>query len=929
MRSSRTPPCRYEFVERKTAVGHRTPVWRGRHRAHRVATWDSDAYTLAQQPQRAGSSGVLSHCSILAKPLGQGMLPAAAARIVLRTTPLLLRASTARIHRVAPPIRHRNWPPHVKPGLVHTGMKQSNLSKFFGGAAAARKGSDEPASAQVEKENVGATNRKAKRDGEDPEVAKRQKVVASRDGADARASPIAERPATLAPALEDKDEARGAGPSARSKKQAVVESDSDSEPAMDSSDESEDGIEFTDDDSDVEQVDLTGPKAPALAAGSKKSKAKKGSKSGPAGGPATLAAAYLGVKAGDEVTWTRGKPVPYSVLTNAFEDIGETTKRIEITQILTKVMRVIAAGSPGDLLPAAYLCTNRVAPAYEGVELGLGDATLIKALAACTGRKEDKVKAEYGEVGDLGRMAVQARAKQRVMFKQACLTVPGVFKAFKDIALISGQGSQKRKEAAINKLLAASEGAEAGYIMRSLQGKLRIGLAEQTVLVALAHAATMHHLEAGGKKLSVEELAERLVAAEEQVKRSYSDCPSYDVLVPALLEGGVECLAEKVAFTPGMPIKPMLAKGTNGVQQVLDKFEGRAFTCEYKYDGERAQVHIMEGGKKIKIFSRNAEDVTQRYPDVVARVTKALAEGVQDVVLDCEAVAYDVEQQRILPFQVLSTRGRKEVKVEDIKVQVCLYAFDCLYLNGKSLLRQPLSERREALYKAVVEVENEMKWASYKTSTDVEELGRFLDESIEACTEGLIVKTLDDPYEPSKRSNNWLKLKKDYLDTGGDTYDVVPVGAWFGKGKRTGVYGSYLLAIYDPDSERFQTICKIGTGFSEQQLEDLANTLNEHLIDKPRPFFTYGETLVPDVWFDAKVVWEVKAADLSISPVHKAAIGLEDPEKGISIRFPRLLRVRDDKGPEDSTSPEQIVEMYRQQATLKAGKAPEGGGDDY
>jgi DNA ligase-1 len=277
---------------------------------------------------------------------------------------------------------------------------------------------------------------------------------------------------------------------------------------------------------------------------------------------------------------------------------------------------------------------------------------------------------------------------------------------------------------------------------------------------------------------------------------------------------------------------------------------------------------------------------------------------------------------------VLSTRARKDVTAANVKVAVVVFAFDCLFLNGEVLLQRPLTERRAALRAALVEDPGRLQLAEAKTSTDVEELSKFLDDSVEAGTEGLIVKTLADGYQPSRRSSHWLKLKKDYLEGVGDTFDLVPVGAWHGRGKRTGVYGAFLLAVWDPEAEEFQTITKIGTGFSEEQLRELAAGFAPSLIPGPKPYYRVPETLVPDVWFDAAQVWEVKAADLSISPQYPAAAGLVDAAKGISIRFPRLVRVRDDKGPEDSTSPEQLAEMYRAQAVLQHGKKRDEG-DDY
>ncbi|KAF8009577.1 hypothetical protein BT93_J0552 [Corymbia citriodora subsp. variegata] len=252
-----------------------------------------------------------------------------------------------------------------------------------------------------------------------------------------------------------------------------------------------------------------------------------------------------------------------------------------------------------------------------------------------------------------------------------------------------------------------------------------------------------------------------------------------------------------------------------------------------------------------------------------------------------------------------------------------------LYLDGKPLIQEQLKHRREHLYDSLKEEPGFLQFATAITSNDIEEIQTFLDAAVNASCEGLIIKTLDRDatYEPSKRSNNWLKLKKDYMDSIGDSVDLVPIAAFHGRGKRTGVYGAFLLACYDGSNEEFQSICKIGTGFSEVMLEERSASLRSKVIPKPKSYYRYSDTISPDVWFEPSEVWEVKAADLTISPVHRAAVGTVDPDKGISLRFPRLVRVREDKPPEQASSSELIAEMYFAQKHNHPNNKDEDGDD--
>ncbi|XP_030631185.1 DNA ligase 1 [Chanos chanos] len=628
----------------------------------------------------------------------------------------------------------------------------------------------------------------------------------------------------------------------------------------------------------------------------------------------------------DHACWRRGQKVPYLAVARTFEKIEEDSGRLKNIETLSNLLRSVLLLSPDDLLCCVYLCLNQLGPAYQGLELGVGETVLMKAVAQATGRQLDKIKAEAQEKGDLGLVAESSRSNQRMMFTPANLTAGGVFTKLKEIANMSGNSAMNKKIDIIKGLFVACRFSEARFIVRSLAGKLRIGLAEQSVLAALSQAVCLTppgqefppSVIDAGKGMSPES---RRVWLEEKaliLKQTYCEMPNYDVIIPVLLKEGIDELPNHCKLTPGVPLRPMLAHPTKGVGEVMKRFDEAAFTCEYKYDGERAQIHILESGE-IRIFSRNQEDNTSKYPDIISRIPQVKKASVRSCVLDSEAVAWDREKKQIQPFQVLTTRKRKDVDASDIKVQVCVYAFDLLYLNGESLVRQPLSKRRALLRESFVEREGEFLFARSLDSDNTDSIAEFLEQSVRDSCEGLMVKSLekDATYEIAKRSHNWLKLKKDYLEGVGDTVDLCVIGAYLGKGKRAGSYGGFLLACYDEENEEFQSVCKIGTGFKDEDLEQHYNFLKEHILPKPRPYYRVDQSAQPDVWLDAVQVWEVKCADLSLSPVHMAAMGLVDPEKGISLRFPRFLRIRDDKKPEDATTGAQIADLYRKQQQIQ------------
>ncbi|KAL3759541.1 hypothetical protein ACHAWU_000840 [Discostella pseudostelligera] len=686
---------------------------------------------------------------------------------------------------------------------------------------------------------------------------------------------------------------------------------------------------------------------------------------------------------------------PYSALCDVFTEIENVSGRLEIQEKLTTLFRKVllkdgggdggglddekkatstasAASSKADnptqsdLYTLLYLASNTVAPQHANVELGVGDGILIKAIGEASGTAPNMIKKKYEKEGDLGNVAMNAKGKQRTLvgFGKATsggpkrLSCVDVLKVFKEIANVTGSQSQKWKVDKIKSLLVRAKGCESKYIIRGLQGKLRIGLAKNTVLASLSHAVMLTKPR-GVVDLTEEELARirkldgtdeaypptarslcekrlppldvQLEAAVDIVKKAYNEVSSYDALLDALLSAPIQELHQHCALLPGVPVGPMLAKPTKSVQEVLKRLDGLRFTCEYKYDGERAQVHMLSNGE-TKVFSRSLLNTSEKFPEVPLYVQESCKETkVVDFVLDAEVVAFNRETKQFVPFQVLSTRKRTEESAESAKVQVIVQAFDLMYLNGKSLLDKTLAERRDLMKKNFLPIEGKFQYATSIDHTedgDTAVIEEFLDAAVKGQCEGLMVKTLDvnAAYEPSRRSLNWLKLKKDYLEGLGDSVDLVPLGAYHGKGKRTGVYGAYLLACYDEDTEQFQSVCKIGTGFSDEDLKELTASLNNHTIPEKSSQYNVSDTLACDVWFDAVQVWEVKAADLSKSSTHKGAIDKTGENgRGIGLRFPRFERIRTDKKPEDATSSDQILDMYYAQDSIVAGG---DGGDD-
>ncbi|KAJ2887104.1 ATP-dependent DNA ligase Cdc17 [Coemansia aciculifera] len=794
-------------------------------------------------------------------------------------------------------------------------MKQQSISSFFGGGGSSSNGNGTDKDLSDKSKPKPAANKPATKKPADGDVYKAGTVVAK------PVKPVlnvtnsfvdTDTAQALATKLDINDTVDSTNGGSR--KRRVVDSDDENEGDVvkpkikdeDSSTDLDNADESATDPDEDNEVLVAAAKSSAKMTKAKKPAAKKTKI-----GVETTQLAEL-----ELIDTKEGAQVPYLALCKVFELIEGTSKRLEITAYIRDFLLQVMRVGQEQLTHTVMLCISKIAPDHEGIELGIGEAILIKSIAAATGKQASRVKQEHQELGDLGLVVQRGKSGQRTMFKPKPLSVSKVFTTFREIALTSGSSSTQKKQSLIVGLLASCSELEARFLIRSLEGRMRIGLAESTVQTALSHAALIYEK---GDKDSAKLGPSDFQAATESLKQTLSEFPIYSNVIESIYKHGIKGVADHCMLTPTLPVKPMLAKIEKAADDVLRRFEGKPFTCEFKYDGERSQIHFVredDGTTKCVIFSRNAENNTGKYPDIANSVKEFALEGVNSFILDCEAVAWDKLGGKIRSFQTLSSRKRKVGNESEITIGVCCFAFDLLFLNGEPLIRLPLRQRRELLHKHFTPVLNKFQFATAKDLTEVEDIQELLELSVEENCEGLMIKTLDgesSSYEPSKRSMNWLKLKKDYVDGLGDSLDLVVIGAYFGKGKRVGAYGSYLLACYDPDREEYQTICNIGTGFSEADLESHKTQLDQSVIATPKPYYAVSDKSKPDIWFEPTQVWEVKAADLSLSSTYLAAFGQIDASKGVSLRFPRFIRIRDDKTPEMATTSSQVAEMYENQ----------------
>src|SRR5437762_6478834 len=574
-----------------------------------------------------------------------------------------------------------------------------------------------------------------------------------------------------------------------------------------------------------------------------------------------------------------------------YEQIEGTTKRLEMTGLLVGLLRDTP---PEDLDKVVYLTQGRIHPDYLGVELGLAEKMVIRVLAHATGLDEGRVEKLWKEKGDLGLVAEQVIASRRLKpLESTPLTVAKVYANLDSIAQEGGEGSQERKIRLRSDLLSNATPREAKYIVRMVVGKMRLGVADMTIVDALAATFATK-------------------ADRPRVERAYNVSSDLGEVARVLASKGVDGLKD-IHLKLFRPIRAMLAERLETLEEIFERM-GKA-AVEYKYDGLRVQAHVSP--RRIELFSRHLENITGQFPEIVDGLRSAIKD--RAAIVEGEAVPVDPNTGEFLPFQEVSRRRGRKTEVERMSKEfpVTLFSFDCLLRDGEDLTPRPYTERRKAL-DAVVGAGETIRHSTSRVTDSVKEAEKFFDEALQAGCEGLMAKALDSPYEAGARGFQWIEFKKEYSAALSDTIDLVAVGAFAGRGKRAGSYGALLMAAYDEEADMFRTTCKLGTGFDDETLRKLPEKLKGARQDR-RPA-RVDSKLEADVWFNPEVVLEVRGAELTVSPVHTAAAGVIRPGAGLAIRFPRFTgRWRDDKGPEDATTVKELLEMYRSQ--LKRTKA--------
>jgi DNA ligase-1 len=576
----------------------------------------------------------------------------------------------------------------------------------------------------------------------------------------------------------------------------------------------------------------------------------------------------------------------FSIISDAFQKMEATSKRLELTDILVELIKEI----PEDVISkAVYLIQGKLRPNFEGVELGIAEKLVMKAMSKSSGIPLKKIEEDYNKGGDLGQTAENIlQQKIQTTFSSETVTLERVYETLLKIANLEGKGSQEMKMRYVSSILNDATPQEAKFILKILLGTLRLGIAENTVMDALAIAFT-------GEKEN-----------REVIENAYNVSSDLGKVAQVVSTGGIEHI-RKFQIQLFNPIRPMLADRIKSGEETVKKFQND-FAAEYKLDGERAQIHKQKD--TIMIFSRSLENITSYYPDIVEKISKLIISD--DVILEAEVVAMNTNSGDFLPFQELMHRRRKyEIDEAVTKYPITVNFFDVLFSNGKNCMEMEYMERRKLLEKIIKE-DDFARLIPMSIINNEEQILEVLENSINSGCEGLMLKHLNSTYRAGIRGSNWLKLKREYQNDLGDSLDLVVIGAFFGKGRRTGKYGTLLLATYNDEEDVFPSICKVGTGFSDESLDQLYQILSPKVTLKKNPRII--SDMAADMWFEPELVIEIVASEITQSPIHKTASDKIKENTGLALRFPKFTgKIRTEKNAEDASTDEEVIALYKVQ----------------
>ena len=576
----------------------------------------------------------------------------------------------------------------------------------------------------------------------------------------------------------------------------------------------------------------------------------------------------------------------FSIISDAFQKMEATSKRLELTDILVGLIKAI----PEDVISkAVYLIQGKLRPNFEGVELGIAEKLVMKAMSKSSGIPLKKIEGDYNKGGDLGQTAENIlKQKIQTTFSSETITLERVYETLLKISNLEGKGSQEMKMRYVSSILNDATPQEAKFILKILLGTLRLGIAENTVMDALAIAFT-------GEKEN-----------REVIENAYNVSSDLGKVAQVVSTGGIEQI-RKFQIQLFNPIRPMLADRIKSGEDTVKKFQND-FAAEYKLDGERAQIHKQKD--TIMIFSRSLENITSYYPDIVEKISKLIISD--DVILEAEVVAMNTNSGDFLPFQELMHRRRKyEIDEAVTKYPITVNFFDVLFSNGKNCMEMEYMERRKLLEKIIKE-DDFARLIPMSIINNEEQILEVLENSINSGCEGLMLKHLNSTYRAGIRGSNWLKLKREYQNDLGDSLDLVVIGAFFGKGRRTGKYGTLLLATYNDEEDVFPSICKVGTGFSDESLDQLYQILSPKVTLKKNPRII--SDMAADMWFEPELVIEIVASEITQSPIHKTASDKIKENTGLALRFPKFTgKIRTEKNAEDASTDEEVIALYKVQ----------------